>query len=81
MKDNKLNTSIEFVTFRLTAYSFSPKPEITELSNKNKLEEYSNKPVLSNENDIDYALSASNIKNIKPKPGGNKLIWDMRHPW
>ena len=35
---------------------------------------------MSNENDIDYALSASNIKNIKPKPGGNKLIWDMRHP-
>jgi N-methylhydantoinase A/acetone carboxylase, beta subunit len=33
------NTSIEFVTFRLTAYSFSPKPEITELSNKNKLED------------------------------------------
>ena len=49
-------------------------------NNKNKIKEYSNKPVLSNENDIDYALSASNIKNIKPKSGGNKLIWDMRHP-
>jgi len=31
------NTSIEFVTFRLTAYSFSPKPEIKELSNNNNL--------------------------------------------
>lgn len=33
------NTSIEFVTFRLTAYSFSPKPEIKELSNKNDLKD------------------------------------------
>ena len=31
------NTSIEFVTFRLTAYSFSPKPEIKEISNNNNL--------------------------------------------
>ena len=31
------NTSIEFVTFRLTGYSFSPKPEIKELSNNNNI--------------------------------------------
>lgn len=33
------NTSIEFVTFRLTAYSFSPKPEIKELTNNNNLKD------------------------------------------
>ncbi len=31
------NTAIEFVTFRLTGYSFSPKPEIKELSNNNNI--------------------------------------------
>lgn len=31
------NTSIEFVTFRLTSYSFSPKPEIKKLTNKNSI--------------------------------------------
>jgi len=49
-------------------------------NNKRKLKINSNKPVLSNENDIDYALSASNIKSIEPHSGGNKLIWDMRYP-
>lgn len=49
-------------------------------NNKRKLKINSNKPVLSNENDIDYALSASNIKSIEPYSGGNKLIWDMRYP-
>ncbi len=37
-------------------------------------------PVLSNTNDIDYALSSANIKSIAPKSGGNRLIWDMRYP-
>ncbi|MBN09255.1 MAG: glycosyl hydrolase [Flavobacteriaceae bacterium] len=37
-------------------------------------------PVLSNENDIEYALKGDNIKSLKPKSGGNRLIWDMRHP-
>ena len=49
-------------------------------NDKNKLKIKTNKPVLSNENDIDYALSASNIKSINPHSGGNKLIWDMRYP-
>ena len=49
-------------------------------NDKNKLKNKTNKPVLSNENDIDYALSASNIKSINPHSGGNKLIWDMRYP-
>lgn len=49
-------------------------------NDKNKLKINSNKPVLSNENDIDYALSASNIKSINPHSGGNKLVWDMRYP-
>ena len=49
-------------------------------NNKRKLKINSIKPVLSNENDIDYALSASNIKSIEPYSGGNKLIWDMRYP-
>ena len=39
-----------------------------------------NKPVLSNTNDIDYALSSSDIKSLSPKTGGNRLIWDMRYP-
>ena len=37
-------------------------------------------PVLSNTNDIDYALSSSNVRSINPKNGGNRLIWDMRYP-
>ena len=37
-------------------------------------------PVLSNSNDIDYALASSNLKTIMPKSGGNRLIWDMRYP-
>lgn len=49
-------------------------------NNKRKLKINSNKPILSNKNDIDYALSASNIKSIEPHSGGNKLIWDMRYP-
>ena len=35
---------------------------------------------LSNVNDIDYALSSSDIKSISPNSGGNRLIWDMRYP-
>jgi hypothetical protein len=35
---------------------------------------------LSNANDIDYALSSSDVKSITPKSGGNRLIWDMRYP-
>ena len=37
-------------------------------------------PVHSNTNDIDYALSSSNVRSINPKNGGNRLIWDMRYP-
>ena len=46
---------------------------------KKKLSNNEN-PVLSNTNDIDYALSSANIKSIYPKSGGNRLIWDMRYP-
>jgi len=49
-------------------------------NNKDKLIKESNKPVLSNTNDIDYALSSSNIRSISPSSGGNRLIWDMRYP-
>jgi len=49
-------------------------------NNKEKLIEETNKPVLSNTNDIDYALSSDNIRSIKPVSGGNRLIWDMRYP-
>jgi photosystem II stability/assembly factor-like uncharacterized protein len=49
-------------------------------NNKDKLIDESNKPVLSNTNDIDYALSSDNIRSIKPISGGNRLIWDMRYP-
>tara|TARA_B100001564_G_scaffold227081_1_gene191465 strand:+ start:1 stop:1710 length:1710 start_codon:yes stop_codon:yes gene_type:complete len=49
-------------------------------NNKSKLMSSQSKPVLSNTNDIDYALSSSDIKSISPKSGGNKLIWDMRYP-
>lgn len=38
------------------------------------------KPVSSNTNDIDYALSSDNLKSISPKSGGNRLVWDMRYP-
>ena len=38
------------------------------------------KPVLSNTNDIDYALSSNDVKSIVPNSGGNRLIWDMRYP-
>ncbi len=37
-------------------------------------------PVLSNPNDIDNALSSDNIESLSPRNGGNRLIWDMRHP-
>ena len=49
-------------------------------NNKSKLISDNNKPVLSNTNDIDYALSSSDIKSLSPKTGGNRLIWDMRYP-
>ena len=49
-------------------------------NNKSKLMSDQNKPVLSNTNDIDYALSSSDIKSISPNSGGNRLIWDMRYP-
>jgi len=49
-------------------------------NNKEMMIDKTNKPVLSNTNDIDYALSSSNIKSITPKSGGNRLIWDMRYP-
>ena len=49
-------------------------------NNKSKLISDNNKPVLSNTNDIDYALSSSDIKSLTPKTGGNRLIWDMRYP-
>ena len=49
-------------------------------NNKEKLLSSLEKPVLSNTNDIEYALSGNNIKSLSPKSGGNKLIWDMRYP-
>ena len=49
-------------------------------NNKSKLISNQSKPVLSNTNDIDYALSSSDIKSITPNSGGNRLIWDMRYP-
>ena len=49
-------------------------------NNKDKLIGESNKPILSNTNDIDYALSSDDIRSIKPLSGGNRLIWDMRYP-
>jgi photosystem II stability/assembly factor-like uncharacterized protein len=49
-------------------------------NNKEKLLSSLEKPVLSNTNDIEYALSENNIKSLSPKSGGNKLIWDMRYP-
>ena len=49
-------------------------------NNKEKLLSSLQKPVLSNTNDIEYALSGNNIKSLSPKSGGNKLIWDMRYP-
>ena len=48
-------------------------------NNKEKLLSSLQKPVLSNTNDIEYALSGNNIKSLSPKSGGNKLIWDMRY--
>ena len=42
-------------------------------NNKDKLLSSSVKPVSSNSNDIDYALSGNNIKSLKPKSGGNRL--------
>ena len=49
-------------------------------NNKDKLLSSSVKPVSSNSNDIDYALSGNNIKSLDPISGGNRLIWDMRYP-
>ena len=49
-------------------------------NNKEKLLSSLEKPVLSNTNDIEYALSGNNIKSLSPKSGGNKLIWDIRYP-
>ena len=49
-------------------------------NNKDKLLSSSVKPVSSNSNDIDYALSGNNIKSLDPNSGGNRLIWDMRYP-
>ena len=49
-------------------------------NNKEKLLSSLQKPVLSNTNDIEYALSGNNVKSLSPKSGGNKLIWDMRYP-
>ena len=49
-------------------------------NNKEKLLSLLEKPVLSNTNDIEYALSGNNIKSLSPKSGGNRLIWDMRYP-
>lgn len=36
--------------------------------------------ISSNENDLEYALKEVDIKPLKPKSGGNRLIWDMRYP-
>ena len=49
-------------------------------NNKEKLLSLLENPVLSNINDIEYALSGNNIKSLSPKSGGNKLVWDMRYP-
>ena len=49
-------------------------------NNKKKLLSSSVKPVSSNSNDIDYALSGNNIKSLDPISGGNRLVWDMRYP-
>tara|TARA_B100001778_G_scaffold334273_1_gene345082 strand:- start:311 stop:3499 length:3189 start_codon:yes stop_codon:yes gene_type:complete len=49
-------------------------------NNKQKLISSSVKPVSSNSNDIDYALSGKNIKSLNPVNGGNRLVWDMRYP-
>ena len=55
---------------------------IQSYSNKNldDTENNDSKPVLSNSQDIDYALTGMNIKSLKVKSGGNRLIWDMRYP-
>ena len=55
---------------------------IQSYSNKNSddIENNDSKPVLSNSQDIDYALTGMNIKSLKVKSGGNRLIWDMRYP-
>ena len=55
---------------------------IQSYSNKNldDIENNDSKPVLSNSQDIDYALTGMNIKSLKVKSGGNRLIWDMRYP-
>ena len=55
---------------------------IQSYSNKNldDIENNDFKPVLSNSQDIDYALTGMNIKSLKVKSGGNRLIWDMRYP-
>ena len=47
---------------------------------KKMMDSIDENPVLSNSNDIDYALASSNLKTIMPKSGGNRLIWDMRYP-
>ena len=69
------------------------KVRIDILDSKNKIiQSYSNKslkddnknneskPVLSNTQDIDYALTGMTIKSLDVKSGGNRLIWDMRYP-
>ena len=69
------------------------KVRIDILDSKNKIiQSYSNKslkddnknneskPVLSNTQDIDYALTGMVIKSLDVKSGGNRLIWDMRYP-
>ena len=56
---------------------------IQSYSNKNlddNIENNDSKPVLSNSQDIDYALTGFNIKSLKVKSGGNRIIWDMRYP-
>ena len=55
---------------------------IQSYSNKNldDIENNDSRPVLSNSQDIDYALTGMNIKSLKVKSGGNRLIWDMRYP-
>ena len=55
---------------------------IQSYSNKDldDIENNDSKPVLSNSQDIDYALTGMNIKSLKVKSGGNRLIWDMRYP-
>ena len=69
------------------------KVRIDILDSKNKIiQSYSNKslkddnknneskPVLSNTQDIDYALTGMVTKSLDVKSGGNRLIWDMRYP-